>query len=110
MRMRRGCRQGVARSTVDMDWRPVDVEASTVEVNGNGHCDARGPTVELVPGNGPHEESDEPQRLLFSWAEFMVAEPVQPKRRSREPQPASMSMFEWAFEREREAAQVGAGR
>ena len=71
--MRRGCWQGVARSPVDMDWRPVDVEASTVEVNGNGHHDGPdiGPTAELVPVNGHNrnghrEEAGEPQRSLFS--------------------------------------------
>ena len=81
-----------------------------------------GPTVELVPanghhangngvnGNGHHEEADEPQRSLFSWAEFMAEEPVKPKRRNGKPQPATMSMFEWAVELEREKETVGAGR
>ncbi len=32
----------------------------------------------------------------------MAEEPVKPKGRSRKPQPASMSMFEWAMEQERE--------
>ncbi len=50
-------------------------------------------------------DADEPQRSLFSWAEFM-AEPAQPKRRSGKPQPASLSMFEWALQQET----VGAGR
>ena len=40
-------------------------------------------------------------------SEFM-AEPVKPKRRNGKPQPASMSMFEWAMEQEKET--VGAGR
>ena len=52
---------------------------------------------------------DEPQQTLFSWAEFMD-EPVKPKGRSSKPQPVSLSMFEWAFEQEREAQPVGAGR
>ena len=77
-----------------------------------------GPTVEMVPangrhanGNGHHDDAEEPQQTLFSWAEFMAEEPVKPKRRSK-PQPASMSMFEWALELEqqREAETVGAGR
>ena len=96
---------------VDADWRPV-------EASGNGHHDALGPKVELVPacghnGNGHHDESEEPQRSLFSWAEFIAAEPVKPRRRNGKPQPASMSMFEWAFEQERErkaeAELAGAG-
>ena len=120
---------------VDDRWKPVEPEPETIAVNGNGangHHDlfGVGPTVELVPanslshtgydgnapvngsGNGHHEEADEPQRTLFSWAEFMTEEPVKPKRRSRKPQPATISMFEWALtlEQEREAEPVGAGR
>ena len=110
---------------VDEDWRPVEVNGNGT--NGSGHHDdlpAIGPTVELIPvnrhvpangnGNGHHDEAMEPQRTLFSWAEFMAAEPARSKRRRGKPQPASMSMFEWAFELERErkaeAELVGAGR
>ena len=116
---------------VDDNWRPVGVEPEAVAVNGNGHRDAAGigPTVELVPdsghlgnrnghalvpvnGNGHHEETDESQKSLFSWAEFMAEEPAKPKGRKRKPQPASLSMFEWAMEleQEREKQPVGAGR
>ena len=123
---------------VDDGWKPVEVEPEAVAVNGNGnHANGHddlfgvGPTVELVPSNGhtpangnghapapvngnganghPHDEADEPQQSLFSWAEFM-AEPVKPKRRNGKPQPASLSMFEWAIEQEREKESVGAGR
>ena len=110
---------------VDDGWKVVEVEPETVAVNGNGngHHDAIGPTVELVVsgnghapvpangnGNGHHVEADEPQQTLFSWAEFMAEEPEKPKRRGRKPQPASMSMFEWAMEQEREKEPVSAGR
>ncbi len=104
---------------VDADWRPVEVNGNGHGANGNGHHDALGPTVERVAvngnnGNGHHEESPESQRSLFSWTEFIAAEPVKPRRRNGKPQPASMSMFEWAFEQERErtavAELVGAGR
>ena len=42
----------------------------------------------------------------------MAEEPVKPKGRKRKPQPATLSMFEWAFslEKEREEKLVGAGR
>ena len=42
----------------------------------------------------------------------MAEGPVRPKSRSHKPQPASLSMFEWALgmEREREVEMVGAGR
>ena len=105
---------------VDDGWKVVEVEPETISVNGNGHHDDLfGPTVELVPvngrhanGNGHHDEADEPQQTLFSWAEFMAEEPVKPKGRGRKPQPASLSMFEWALtvEQEREKEPVGAGR
>ncbi len=111
---------------VDDDWQALEVEPETIGVNGNGangngHHDAIGPTVELVPvdgvhangngnGNGHHEDAGEPQQSLFSWAEFMADEPVKPKRRNGKPRPASLSMFEWAMEQEREKEPVGAGR
>ena len=104
---------------VDADWRPVEVEPEAVEANGNGHHDALGPTVELVPVNGhsgnahPGDEAAEPQQALFSWAEFIDADSERPRSRRRKAQPASMSIFEWAFEQERErkaeAELVGAG-
>ena len=112
---------------VDDGWKLVEVEPETIGVNGNGHHvnghDAIGPTVELVlgnghapvngngaNGNGHHDEAPEPQRTLFSWAEFMAEEPVKPKGRKSKPQPATLSMFEWAMEQEREAEPVGVGR
>ena len=61
-------------------------------------------------GDSAQSQADEPQQTLFSWAEFMAEEPVKPKRRGRKPQPASMSMFEWAAELEREKDTVGVGR
>ena len=82
---------------VDAEWRapePVPSEVPAAGVDEAGHRD----------------EADEPQRSLFSWAEFMAEEPVQPKGRSRKPQPASTSLFEWALEQEREGELVGAGR
>ena len=120
---------------VDDGWKVVELEPETVGVNGNGangHDDlfGIGPTVELVEadghangngnghapapanghanGNGHHDEEPEPQQSLFSWAEFMAEEPVKPKRRNGKAQPASLSMFEWAMEQEKET--VGAGR
>ena len=107
---------------VDDGWKVVEVEPEAVAVNGNGHhAGGIGPTVDLVldtgrhangNGNGHSDEAPEPQQSLFSWAEFMAEEPVKPKGRSRKPQPAAMSLFEWALEmeQEREEEPVGAGR
>ena len=122
---------------VDDGWKLVEAEPETVAVNGNGaNGNGRhdpfdiGPTVELVPANGRHasgnghtpapvngngtnghreDEAPEAQQSLFSWAEFMAEEPVKPKRNGK-PQPATLSMFEWAMEQEREKETVGAGR
>ena len=107
---------------VDDGWGAVEVETETIAVNGNGNgnghrLDPIGPTVELVlangyGSNGHQDEAEEPQQSLFSWAEFMAEEPVKPRGRRRKPQPASMSMFEWAMtlEQQREKETVGAGR
>ena len=120
---------------VDDGWKAVEVEPEAVEVNGNGtngngYHHAVGPSVELVlgnehapangnghaadpvNGNDHREQAPKSQRTLFSWAEFMAEEPVKPKGRSRKPQPASTSLFEWAFslEQERKAEPVSAGR
>ena len=122
---------------VDDGWKVVEVEPEAALVNGNGHhangnghaAVGIGPTVELalgnghhpngnghapapVNGNGHHDEAPEPQQSLFSWAEFMAEEPVKPKGRKSKPQPATLSMFEWALEleQEREKEAVGAGR
>ena len=93
---------------VDDGWKADETEPAPVSVNGNGHRDPIGPTVELVLANGRHDVADERQGALFSWTEFMATEPAKPKRPNGKPQPATMSMFEWAMERERET--VGAGR
>ena len=123
---------------VDDGWKPVESEPETVPVNGNGAngngFDIIGPTVELVPvsgrrgngignghapapvngngTNGHHDGKAEPQQSLFSWAEFMAEEPVKPRGRKQKPQPATLSMFEWAMtlEQQREEEPVGAGR
>ena len=47
--------------------------------------------------------------LLFSWAEFMAGEPEEPPRKRRDEAP-TLSLFEWALEREQEGALAGAAR
>ena len=87
------------------------VEGELVPANGpaNGHA----PAPVNGNGNGHHgDEAPESQQSLFSWAEFMAEEPVKPRGRKSKPQPATLSMFEWAMsmEQEREEEPVGAGR
>ena len=55
------------------------------------------------------DDAPEPQRTLFSWAEFMDEEPERPRPRRRHEAP-TLSLFEWALEREQEGELVGAGR
>ena len=117
---------------VDEGWKTLDVEPEVNGSNGNGRHNTTGigQTVELVLENGHHTngngnghadvpingngandlhpEVPEPQKALFSWAEFMTEEPVKPKGRSRKPQPASASLFEWALSFEKETAGVSA--
>ncbi len=91
---------------VDDGWGALETEPETVAVDGT----ATG--IEPVLDNGHIDESPESAQTLFSWAEFMTEGPVRPKSRSRKPQPASLSMFEWALgmERERDVEPVSAGR
>ena len=89
---------------VDDGWQAVETEPETVAVDGT----ASG--IEPVLDDGRNDESPESAQTLFSWAEFMADGPVRPKGRNRKPQPASLSMFEWALgvERERETELVTA--
>ena len=81
---------------VDEGWHapepePVAVAAEAVVVAGDR--DAR------------REEAGERHRTLFSWAEFMAGddEDGPPKRQRRDEGP-TLSLFEWALEREQEGA------
>ena len=97
-----------ARERRNSDW--------ALFVPSHGDAIGLGPTVELVlgnrevNGNGHHDEAEEPQQTLFSWAEFMAGKPVKPK--GRKAQATSLSLFDWALtlEQEREPEPVGAGR
>ena len=79
---------------VDAEWHTPEPVVVEVHANGNGH-------TALPVGGSADDATPERQRSLFSWAEFMAGEPAEPKRRSRRPEPASISLFEWALERER---------
>ncbi len=57
------------------------------------------------------EEASEPQRSLFSWAEFLAGErdeTERPRGRRRNEAP-TLSLFEWALDRERESGLAAAG-
>ena len=95
---------------VDEEWHAVEVEVEpeTVEVHRNG----TGIVVETAAANGHADVVEETQQSMFSWAEFLAEEPQKPARRNGKPQPASLSLFEWALslEEEREEEMVGARR
>ncbi len=56
------------------------------------------------------DETPELQRSLFSWAEFLADEPEEspPPRGRRRDEAPTLSLFEWAREREREGVLAGA--
>ena len=83
---------------VDEDWRIVEVEPEIVEVYRNG--------TGVAGANGYDDEAVEAALSMFSWTEFLAQEPEKPPRGKQKPRPASMSMFEWAIEMEREAQTV----
>ena len=85
---------------VDEGWHAPEPEPVAVDV-------ATAPAVDAATD----AEAPEPQRSLFSWAEFMAGEPEEPQRprgRRRNEAPTS-SLFEWALEREQEGALAAAG-
>ncbi|MXZ88443.1 MAG: hypothetical protein F4081_00685 [Dehalococcoidia bacterium] len=54
--------------------------------------------------------ASEPQRSLFSWAEFLADAPEEPlpPRGLRQNEAPTLSLFDWALEREREGVLAGA--
>ncbi len=87
---------------VDAEWAAPEPVVVEVHASGDGRS-------ALPVGGEAEDETPERQRSLFSWAEFMAEEPAERKRRGRRPAPASISLFEWAVERERETDLVGTG-
>ena len=110
---------------VDDGWKAVEAEPEpvVVQVHTNG-ASGNGRAVEPVVvnpdtlprdgygGNGHQDESAEGKQSLFSWAEFLAEEPVQPTGRRGKTKPAAPSLFEWALnaEQDRGKEPVGAGR
>ena len=88
---------------VEAEWAAPEPVVAEVHANGNGH-------TALPVGGSADDETPERQRSLFSWAEFMAGEPEQPRQRTHRPEPASISLFEWALEREGEGELAGVER
>ena len=83
---------------VDEGWRAPEPEPAVVEAGG------------VAVASDDREEAREPQRTLFSWAELMAGEGEEPPKRRRRAEAPTLSLFEWALERERDGELVGAGR
>ena len=81
---------------VDEGWHAPEPVATDAVAVGAGTDDSR-------------DDAGEAQRTLCSWAEFMAGEPAEPKPRRRDEAP-TLSLFEWALDREREGELVGAER
>ena len=87
--------------------RQVAAEAEALLVDEGWHAPEREPepvtVAATVAAEGETDAVDSgPQRTLFSWAEFMAGEPdEEPKPRRRDEAP-TLSLFEWALEREQE--------
>ncbi|MYE32166.1 MAG: hypothetical protein F4X80_05855 [Chloroflexi bacterium] len=78
---------------VDEDWHAPEraiVEAEVI-------------TVGATAGDSA-DDAPEPQRTLFSWAEFMAQEQDEPPKRRRRDEAPTLSLFEWALEQEQEGA------
>ncbi|MDE2934592.1 MAG: hypothetical protein OXS47_12115 [Chloroflexota bacterium] len=82
---------------VDEGWRAL--ESDPVAVGATAAAESTADAVD-----------PEPQRSLFSWAEFLAdtAEEEPPPRGRRRDEAPTLSLFEWALEREREAVLSGA--
>jgi len=84
--------------------RQVAAEAEALLVDEGWH--APEPAVvaaEAVASEG-REGTPERERSLFSWAEFMAGEQDAPPKRRRRDEGPTLSLFEWALEREQEGA------
>ena len=88
---------------VDVEWAAPETVVVEVHVNGNGH------TAPPAGSSADDDETPEQRQSLFSWAEFVAEEAGEPKRRSRRPAPASISLFDWALAREMELVSAEAG-
>ncbi|MCY3883196.1 MAG: hypothetical protein OXG61_13890 [Chloroflexi bacterium] len=82
---------------VDEDWHAPEPVAATEEVVAAG-----------TAADSGRDDAGEPQRTLFSWAEFMAGEQDEPPKRRRRDEAPTLSLFEWALEQEQEGSLAGA--
>ena len=96
---------------VDEAWRSLEVEPEIVEASASADNGTNGTVVSIdVRATDGHAEVEEAaEQSVLTWAERFAEEPVKPNRRRKQPQPASLSLFEWAVnaEEERDEELVG---
>ncbi len=92
--------------------RQVAAEAEALLVDEHWHAPELDPVGATVATESVADTADsEPQRSLFSWAEFMADTLEElPPRGCRRDEAPTLSLFEWALEREQEGALAGAAR
>ena len=84
---------------VDEGWHAPEPEPVAIE--------AEAAPVGVAAGD---RHDDERQRSLFSWTEFLAGEPDETPRPRRRHEAPTLSLFEWAREREQEGVLAGAAR
>ena len=89
--------------------RQVAAEAEALLVDEGWHAPEPEPVAAqpVAVGAAADDRRDEDggrQRTLFSWAEFMAGEQEEPPKRQRRDEAPTLSLFEWALEREQEGA------
>ncbi len=92
---------------VDDSWRPVEPtpEPLTLPVGATVEAES---AVAVIPCEH-HTGTAPQQRDLFSWAEFLSDEPQPTKNRRRKQVEPSVSLFDWALEREQQSGMAAAG-
>ena len=93
--------------------RQVAAEAEALLVDDGWHAPERAIVEAEVVAVGAaagdsRDDAPERQRTLFSWAEFMAQESQEPKQPRRRDEAPTLSLFEWALEREQEGSLAGA--
>ena len=91
--------------------RQVAAEAEALLVDEGWHEPEPEPVGATVTTEGVAvDEAREPQRTLFSWAEFMAEETPEAEPRRRRYEAPTLSLFEWALEQEQAGALARATR
>ena len=95
--------------SVFAEAQQVVAEAEALLVDEGWHAPEPEPVAVMIATASEDEEASAPQRSLFSWAEFLAGEPDEPPKPRRRDEAPTLSLFEWARDREQEAELAAAG-